>query len=67
MATSTPVATSPVVSPTAPASTPLVPSSAGATGTPAPSSSPVYNAGSMNAAGAGAGLAAVFGAAALLL
>lgn len=60
--------TSPVVSPTAPASTPLVPSTASATGTPAPSSSPVYNAGSMNAAtGAGAGLAAVFGAAALLL
>lgn len=55
------------VSSTAPASTPLVPSTASATGTTAPTS-PVYNAGTVNAAtGAGAGLAAVFGAAALLL
>ncbi|KAJ5234549.1 uncharacterized protein N7469_003717 [Penicillium citrinum] len=60
-------------------STPLVPSGADATGAPAPSSpsgagastpapsQPAFNAGTMNAAGAGAGLAAVFGAAALLL
>lgn len=50
------------------ASTPLVPSGAGATtpGTPAPTQTP-YNAASRAATGAGAGLAAVFGAAALLL
>lgn len=64
---STPVPTTPVSSPVvAPTSTPLVPS-AGPTGSPVPSQ-PAYNAGAMNAAtGAGAGLAAVFGAVALLL
>ena len=71
------VPTTPVVSPSAPpsSSTPLVPSGADATGVPAASGSgstpapsqPAFNAGAMNAAGAGAGLAAVFGAAALLL
>lgn len=65
---STPVPTSPASSSVvAPTSTPLVPSGAGPTGSPVPSQPP-YNAGAMNAAtGAGAGLAAVFGAAALLL
>ncbi|KAJ5368824.1 uncharacterized protein N7496_008584 [Penicillium cataractarum] len=69
---STPLPTTPVVSAsTAPSSTPLVPSGAGATGTavstPA-ASQPAFNAGAINAAtGAGAGLAAVFGAVALLL
>lgn len=60
-------------------STPYVPSGAGATGvpgttgtsagsSPATSSQPAfYNAGSANVVGAGAGLAAVFGAVALLL
>ncbi|KAJ5668861.1 hypothetical protein N7462_009931 [Penicillium macrosclerotiorum] len=56
-------------------STPLVPSSAGATGTSgtspsgaASTSQAAFNAGAVNAAtGAGAGLAAVFGAVALLL
>ena len=69
------VPTTPVVSSSAPASTPLMPSGAGATGSSpaAPSGSPAasqpaFNAGAMNAAtGAGAGLAAVFGAVALLL
>lgn len=72
------VPTTPVVVPSAPTSTPLVPSSAAATGSSVPSavapsgspapSQPAFNAGAMNAAtGAGAGLAAVFGAVALLL
>ncbi|GLI81658.1 hypothetical protein PoHVEF18_010044 [Penicillium ochrochloron] len=65
---STPLPTTPVSSAS---STPLVPSTAGATGTavstPA-ASQPAFNAGAINAAtGAGAGLAAVFGAVALLL
>ncbi|KAJ5605937.1 hypothetical protein N7510_008718 [Penicillium lagena] len=58
--------TAPAVPPT---STPLVPSGAGATtpgSGPAPTQTP-YNAASRAATGAGAGLAAVFGAAALLL
>ncbi|CAG7931925.1 unnamed protein product [Penicillium olsonii] len=60
------------VAPSGAASTPLVPNadatgSAGASGTPVPSM-PAFNAGAANAAaGAGAGLAAVFGAVALLL
>ncbi|KAJ5527950.1 hypothetical protein N7451_004467 [Penicillium sp. IBT 35674x] len=62
------------------ASTPYVPSGAAATGvpgtaagssgsgaSPATTSQPAYNAGVANVAGAGAGLAAVFGAVALLL
>ncbi|KAJ5630589.1 uncharacterized protein N7484_010689 [Penicillium longicatenatum] len=60
------------------ASTPYVPSGAAATGvpgtsagssgaSPATTSQPAYNAGAANVAGAGAGLAAVFGAVALLL
>ncbi|OGE54845.1 hypothetical protein PENARI_c005G11195 [Penicillium arizonense] len=65
---STPLASSssiPVV-PSVATSTPLVPN-AGATGSPSPSQ-PAFNAGAINAAtGAGAGLAAVFGAVALLL
>ncbi|KAJ6083750.1 hypothetical protein N7467_007885 [Penicillium canescens] len=72
---STPLASSssiPVV-PSVATSTPLVPN-AGATGTPGSSagspspSQPAFNAGAINAAtGAGAALAAVFGAVALLL
>jgi hypothetical protein len=77
--TSSAVPTAPAVSPSAPASvsTPYVPSGADATGIPAASGSgssstpvasqPAFNAGAMNAAGAGAGLAAVLGAAVLLL
>ncbi|KAI2787816.1 hypothetical protein POX_f08193 [Penicillium oxalicum] len=60
----------PVVVPSGPAavtSIPLVPSGAAATGSSAPSSPPAFNAGSTNVAGAGVGLAAVFGAVALLL
>ena len=78
---STAAPTMPAVSSSKPvySSTPLVPSGADATGAPAPSSpsgagastpapsQPAFNAGTMNVAGAGAGLAAVFGAAALLL
>ncbi|KAJ5232733.1 hypothetical protein N7468_005689 [Penicillium chermesinum] len=71
---STPIPTTPVSIPVSiPAgsatSTPLIPSGAGPTGVPpAASSQPAFNAGAVNAAtGAGAGLAAVFGVAALLL
>ena len=79
---STPLPSTPVVSPSSsPAvltSTPYVPSGAGATGvpgtsgtpagsSPVTSTQPAYNAGSANVVGAGAGLAAVFGAVALLL
>ncbi|KAJ5178887.1 hypothetical protein N7492_002097 [Penicillium capsulatum] len=75
-ASSTPLPTTPVRSPSTPAvaSTPYVPTGAGpqASGTSAPSSgaSPSqtpYNAAGRTVAGAGAGLAAVFGAAVLLL
>ncbi|EPS29139.1 hypothetical protein PDE_04088 [Penicillium oxalicum 114-2] len=65
-----PAPTTPVVVPSGPAavtSIPLVPSGAAATGSSAPSSPPAFNAGSTNVAGAGVGLAAVFGAVALLL
>jgi len=77
---STPLPSTPVVSvsPSASAtlaSTPYVPTGAAATGvpgttagaSPATTSQPAYNAGAVNVAGAGAGLAAVFGAVALLL
>ncbi|KAJ5088090.1 hypothetical protein N7456_011706 [Penicillium angulare] len=82
---STPLPSTPVVSPSSSAvltSTPYVPSGAGATGTapapgspsatgsgssPASTTQPAFNAGVSNVAGAGAGLAAVFGAVALLL
>ncbi|KAF7719457.1 Uncharacterized protein PECH_005260 [Penicillium ucsense] len=65
-----PVPTTPVVVPTSAAavtSIPLVPSGAAATGAATPSSPAAFNAGSTNVAGAGVGLAAVFGAVALLL
>ncbi|KAJ5117086.1 hypothetical protein N7448_004033 [Penicillium atrosanguineum] len=67
---STMVPSSTPIVPSAPASTPLIPSGAGATGSSVPSgaAAPAFNAGAVNAAtGAGAGLAAVFGAVALLL
>ncbi|KAF3392827.1 hypothetical protein F1880_008542 [Penicillium rolfsii] len=68
---STPLPTTPVSSVSSVSSTPLVPTAVGATNTavstPA-ASQPAFNAGAINAAtGAGAGLAAVFGAVALLL
>ncbi|KAJ6134347.1 hypothetical protein N7523_000669 [Penicillium sp. IBT 18751x] len=85
LSSSTMVPSSTPIVPSAPVSTPLIPSGAGATGSSAPSvpsgaaavtasgspaasSQPAFNAGAINAAtGAGAGLAAVFGAVALLL
>ncbi|KAJ5988569.1 hypothetical protein N7481_003779 [Penicillium waksmanii] len=65
----------PPPAPRPPSRPPYVPSGADATGVPAASGSgstpapsqPAFNAGAMNAAGAGAGLAAVLGAAVLLL